>query len=179
MGTILASIGNDKQQTDYSCWACCARTMLKIYGYTKKTFADDAALASEVGLSTSQCQDMMKVLNHFNMYSETDTNPFPSFSDIKKDIGRSRPIVICTTQTDQSRAKNVTQGHYVLVVGYDDGASRVSRRRAVSVPATKKSIYVYDPADGTSFWQDYDNKICKTSPTKLYWAMVYYTKPPV
>lgn len=163
MAKLLLNVIETKQATAKSCWACSTRAVMGLHGVTK--FTTDQILADAVKKDVSDYADVEQVLKHFGMDSNQDERCFPKYDEIKIEIDNNKPMITCVVgRKPTSRQKSFQRGHYVVIVGYDDG------------PPAK--IAVMDPDDGQNHWVEYDDLQFKKPNTHQFWAVTYYTTAP-
>lgn len=168
----MLSITWTAQSNSNSCWACCTRLVRQYYAASKPllvTYASDKQLASAVALSATSMQNVQVALESLNHYSgQDDSANLPKFDEIKGTIDNGEPLVVCVTPKKISYKDNIKKsdnGHYVLIVGYDDTIGQ--------------QIYVMDPDPSGSKIEDqtYDSEKYTCGPSgSRYWAVTYYTE---
>lgn len=214
-----------KQTHRNSCWACCARLVNNFYhqssakaGFSEKTgsrateqhddsdksnllIGSDSKLAKLVGLKVNRVQNIQTVLEGLQLWDGTDDQGnLPSFECIQDSIQRNQPLVACVSDKKLDYDSNVSQGHYVLIIGatFADANNDAGVYDFVKVGNTvntvdtvvkqkdftdrsDKRIFIMDPVFGTVESQVYDpihytahDKNYKDKVTR-YWAMTHYT----
>lgn len=166
---IPAPIDNVKQETEKSCWAACARALLMTYGGADEQ-TTDTKIATDLGLDVNECQDMEVVLKKLGFFDDQEEKVFPTAVEIANEIKLGRPLVACvTSEKDQVRRGQISEGHYVLVVGID----RSDR--------AKPQVKILDPQITTAGvasarWVPYHKATFKADDGDCYWGMTYYTQ---
>lgn len=156
-------ISPEKQAFDKSCWACCTRMIYNFYAKSA-VYDSDQKLATKVGLTVSDFQNVQAALEGIGIYDgQDDTANLPSMADIKEAVyTNGQALIHCLSTKKVSFSDDVSEGHYVVIAGFDDRNDK---------------LYIIDPATGVGQWVDYGGDQCVLS-YSMYWGSTYYTSKP-
>lgn len=147
------------QQFDNSCWAACIRMVL---AYDKLHITSDESLAKRFNVPANECQDISKLMTHANIFDSTDDEALLApFEEVISEIDKGRPIIQCVNQKQIQPGANSDEGHYILIIGYDDVA---------------RTIMVIDPSSGKSMELKYDTPSLMVNGSRMYYTQPYYTQ---
>jgi len=116
----LIKIPMVRQPNDYSCGACCVQSILSYYGreLDQKTLEKDTNTSKEAG---ADHRDIIKCFKSKGL--EVELQKGMLLSDLQLFIDEEVPVIVMI----QAWAKNPTDlekgwnnGHYVVVIGYDE-----------------------------------------------------------
>lgn len=151
-----------KQARETSCWAACSRMFLAHFG---AHYTSDDHIGIKVGLPTDKCQDMSKVLTSLGIFDATDDEDLLApFAEIKSEIDKGNPVVQAVTETKIKKGADSADGHYVLIIGYDEAG---------------KTITVIEPSDASVKTVKYSSDSVLVAGVPMYFAQPYYVARPV
>lgn len=182
--TELTNFPIYQQATDNSCWAAAARAVLNYYSGGKGvTYSSDQALGdawqkvdpssnpSHSDINTQQ--SAAGALADLGVQNAMDENALPTWDEIVQQIDQGFPMLTIISgqplPEGQSANPAVTQGHWMVIVGYQ-------------VIENQQALIVMDPSYSRDFeYKKFDPTVCgpfpQGAPTQ-YWQNTSYLGPP-
>ncbi|MGI2908356.1 C39 family peptidase [Tolypothrix sp. VBCCA 56010] len=171
MAKKLLDIRQTDQLKKTSCWAACGRVINNFFALTnkkRKTFDSDIDFGNAVGMNIDKYENIEQALVHEDIKcygGQDDTGNIPTFQEIKESIDGNEPIAVCVSVKEVKYPENVKDGHYILIVGYDDDGKKIY----IMDPDPRVNNVVPIPYSPNVYEIGFDIP-------KQYWGVTYYTE---